>query len=476
MVNYLLNATIIWLLGLLVFDLVLRRQPRHKANRAWLLGALLLGVALPALPWQPSLSDDSVISRPLYTLTRARETIETGITPGNAEKEFDWLLLLEGVYLAGAFFSIARLFREVVVLARYYRNGKKQSNEGWIIVETGKEHGPFSLFGRIFISSKDHYDDAGWEMIVQHERAHGKLRHSADMLLLQVLQIVFWFHPLVYLYRRRLLMVHEYQADAAVITSRKAYGSFLLEQAMLGSAPALTHSFHHSPIKNRIRMLTNKTSRSGAFSHLLALPFLFISVAICSQSHSQVAKEEKLGDNKIRFKGNIIEFSKKTPPDTVEMTDPTTGDIKLMVWNKDPYPIAVNGEKIYEEQEISQPVVLKGNESLEENLLESIRDDISQLGDGHYSPGIVDMIVDKKGNLAYYKVNGLLGRSYKGTDDKPAQSVVDERIKKKVDAKVIAYLNRGKDFTPARVGGKAVAAMIEFRKNFVVKDHQVTLE
>lgn len=476
MVHYLLNATIIWLLGLLLFDLLLRRHPGHKANRIWLLSALLLGALLPAFPWQQyALPDNTPANQPLYILTRTRQTIETGITPDSTGSGPDWSLLALCTYMAGALFNLALVLREAMLLVRYYRKGRKHRDGNVTVIETGQRHGPFSLLHYVFVGNKDQYSTSGWQMILQHEQAHGKLLHFADMLLLQVLQIVFWFHPLVYLYRGRLLMVHEYQADAFVIAERSTYGSFLVEQSMLRGTPALSHSFSYSPIKNRIRMLThNQSSRFGQLRYLLTVPFLFVAVALCSQSFSQITQEEKLGDNKVRFKGNIIEFSPERV-DTIITVDPVTNAERMMVMKAEGYPLTVNGEKIYEELETPGRAALKSNEDWQEDLFRTIREDLKQLPDGLYTPGIFNTIIDKNGQIAYYRVRGLssAGNVPFGQDNPPP--VIDDAVKKKIDAKVAVYLDRGKSFTPAAVRGNAVPVQIEFRKFFLVKDHNVTL-
>ncbi len=112
----------------------------------------------------------------------------------------------------------------------------------------------------IFVGSRSEYSEGEWGMILAHEQRHSVLLHAVDAALVQTLRIVFWFNPLVYMFSRRLQMVHEYQADKASASQPQEYGRFLVEQAVLQSAPAISQPFNRSPIKNRILMLTKNAS------------------------------------------------------------------------------------------------------------------------------------------------------------------------------------------------------------------------
>src|ERR1035437_1666769 len=120
----------------------------------------------------------------------------------------------------------------------------------------------------------EQYTNEEWSMILTHEKRHTIFLHIIDLLLMQAARIIFWFHPLVYIYNKRLLLLHEYQADNAAARQPKVYGSFLVEQAMLQTAPSISHSFNRSPIKNRIVMLTRRSSAIAKVKILVFIPLI----------------------------------------------------------------------------------------------------------------------------------------------------------------------------------------------------------
>ena len=57
------------------------------------------------------------------------------------------------------------------------------------------------------------------EAIVLHEKAHLRLRHSFDLLVTDLAGCLQWFNPAMWLLRRELRAIHEYEADEAVLDS-----------------------------------------------------------------------------------------------------------------------------------------------------------------------------------------------------------------------------------------------------------------
>ena len=52
---------------------------------------------------------------------------------------------------------------------------------------------------------------------MKHELTHIRQKHSYDIVFIELLNILFWLSPMVYLYKKSLKNVHEYLADAAVL-------------------------------------------------------------------------------------------------------------------------------------------------------------------------------------------------------------------------------------------------------------------
>jgi TonB family protein len=190
-----------------------------------------------------------------------------------------WLSALWGVYLLGCCVALGRFLYGLITLAKYYRRGRKHWEDGLCWVESDADHAPFSWLNLLFWSTRTQADAAEREAIIAHERAHIRQRHSWDILLLEIVGILFWWHPLWYAYRYELTNVHEYLADAAVLTATptREYGKLLLRQCLRQPELPLVQPFHTSQLKKRIIMMTKSPSTSLAMGkYLLFLPLTLL--------------------------------------------------------------------------------------------------------------------------------------------------------------------------------------------------------
>src|SRR6185312_1378413 len=140
----------------------------------------------------------------------------------------------------------------------------------------------FSFFNFLFIG--DDAPRAG--TMITHELVHIRQKHSADIVFLEVLKIVSWFNPVVYLLQNSLKTVHEYIADeqtAAYETDALSYSSFLLNNAYGAGGSSITHSFfNYNLLKKRIIMLNQQ--RSGNLARLKYLAVIPICAALLCAS------------------------------------------------------------------------------------------------------------------------------------------------------------------------------------------------
>ncbi len=115
-----------------------------------------------------------------------------------------------------------------------------------------------------------------------HELAHVRQLHSLDVLFVELIQIIFWFNPLIYFYKQAIKLNHEYLADESVINTCKdiaAYQQMLLSKVS-SNHPTLASSLHFSLTKKRFIMMTKSNSPKKAFIKKFALIPLSMCIAV----------------------------------------------------------------------------------------------------------------------------------------------------------------------------------------------------
>ena len=461
MLQYIINTSAIWITGLIAFDMFLRKEAHHGFNRFYLLLILFAGILIPLWSWDTdSIVYTTVVSQPMAEQTAiARGTIVNN-SEGFILNWEQWLLI---IYLGGLAAILFITLKDMLNIYRLFRGGDKHKHGTWTVVETGTSISPFSAFRYVFISNRKNYSTEELAMILAHEEQHGHLLHFIDVLITRLCAVVFWFNPIIYILEKRLRMTHEYQADAAVDNYPEEYGRFLIEQSILGAAPMMAHSFTRSPLKKRIVMLTRKTTMLTKSKRLIVLPVLALSM-ICFTKNAFSFDEPKKDGNKVTFKGNVIEYnSVSASVDTVIVYDPITGEEQMLLTRREPSPIKINGETIYNAGSIRTPGKYGGDvsdmsnfssDALKMYLLTNMKKELKKLNDGEYKIVLGDIVIDKKGAIAFYSFGGVWQISR--DNSKYAEKEIDPDMGKQITRKISALIDNAPKSKPATISDEPV--------------------
>jgi TonB family protein len=192
------------------------------------------------------------------------------------------------IYLSVILILFFRFFKAVYFILRLYLKNKKEYHDSFIIVRAGQS--PFSFFSLVFLEDKQQD-----ERILNHELVHVREKHSFDIMLIEILKIVFWFNPFIYLLSKYLKENHEFAADNKVIEvwPRKTYSEILISQMQSGMQFQITNNFFNSLIKNRIKMMY-RSKKSNHWKYLTAVVFGILMIFFTNHLQSQnVTKPDK---------------------------------------------------------------------------------------------------------------------------------------------------------------------------------------
>ena len=288
---YSLKVSVFLIAFYLMFKSLMSRETLHRANRYLILGSIGLSFVLPL--WHITLNAAPGHAVTAAELSQSVVWLEEVIIGGDASHSLDWRALAVVVFYAGIGVCLLRMILSIIGVLRVIRRGERQTlPDGTVLVITDDEQAPFSWVKYIIINRKDH--DENLQEILTHERAHIRCRHSIDVLVCDVLCCLQWFNPAMWLLRRELCAVHEYEADKAVLDSginAKQYQILLIKKAAGGKWYSIANSFNHSKLKYRITMMSRKKSSGWTMAKALyVLPiaaFAAIAFANCSKTESE---------------------------------------------------------------------------------------------------------------------------------------------------------------------------------------------
>jgi len=283
-------------------------------NRTFLIVALGFSLILPAAGlyigrstpqivsyrqslFQGIMLDEVVITAEGVTISTPVETIadEEAVAPiqepANSFNiwKYLWLIYIIGVGVMGLVF----LFKLGKIIFIIIKSPKKKM-PGYTAVFTGKEHGSYSFFNYAFFPNENVNAE-----IVRHEMSHIAHHHSADILFVELMMIIQWFNPFIYLYKRELQSLHEYMADRDVVATgidKQNYMMLILQQCTAVDFSNMSNNFSFLLTKKRIKMITqSKKTKGVVIKALLTLPlFALLLFANCKSNENNTPKEEKI--------------------------------------------------------------------------------------------------------------------------------------------------------------------------------------
>ena len=286
---YAIKSAILLILLFVPGIFLMFKEKMFRFNRMTLLAILMLSLVLP-------LCNFSRLSMDRMPAVQAieRGLIQAGIPveiPNyisteditSQEKPFPWFYVVSILYGIGVMTILCIRLREVLSMGLIIRRGSiwAKEEDGIRIYCHAENVAPFSWLRNIVISEAD-YKENGREIIL-HEKAHILYQHSADILLLTLVEAVQWWNPFVYLLGMYLRDVHEYEADDYVLRqgiSCHAYSELVIRKAVGANSYTFANNFNHSLTKNRISMMLKTNSKRSRRSRVLyVLPMIALALS-----------------------------------------------------------------------------------------------------------------------------------------------------------------------------------------------------
>lgn len=304
---YSLKVGVCLALFYLFFKLLLSRETFHRFNRIVVLGGMVASFLLPLCV--------ITIRRelpplPVDPLSGALPVAET---PQSAAEPFPWRELAGWLFVFGCAVTCLRTLVSLVGVWRLIRRGRcERLDDGMVLVLFAAPVRPCSWGRYVVISDRDLAENG--PAILAHERAHARLCHSMDILVADLAGCLQWFNPAMWLLRRELRQIHEYEADEAVLRSgvdARSYQMLLIKKAVGGRWYSVANSLNHSNLKNRITMMLRKrSSRLAEARVLVLLPLVGLALGAFAETRYVIPDDKDTKEIRtIRIEGSRISTS-----------------------------------------------------------------------------------------------------------------------------------------------------------------------
>ncbi|MEO0571186.1 MAG: M56 family metallopeptidase, partial [Bacteroidota bacterium] len=275
MIPYILETIAFQLVFLLVYDLFLKKETFFQWNRAYLLITFMLSLNLPWIKIEAfkTIIQPEALFYPdfLWQLN----SMEFTVNPTEKTSLWESLSSYEWTFFIGFLLMSIWFVFKVYRIQRLRSRGTIYYYQAFTKVVVRESQVAFSFFNQIFLGDGIPPDKE--PQIMAHELVHIRQWHSLDLLFFEVMRIVMWFNPMVYLYQNRMAELQEFIADSKVAKGNKSaqYQLLLSEAFRTQNLSFVNQFFKESLIKKRIVMLTRTKSKTILqLKYLLLLPII----------------------------------------------------------------------------------------------------------------------------------------------------------------------------------------------------------
>jgi hypothetical protein len=277
MIVFLIKFTLCLTLCLGIYYLVLAREKMHTFNRFYLLLSLCLAFSVPFIELENA---GKTVLVPA-SISLVQKTILVEISPSEVQLTDFTSSYLLFIYSLGLLAFSIRFCRNLLTMRATIRKHEHVSYKTATLVLLPQKVLPHTFLGFIFIHKESYLQGRINEELLAHELAHVEQKHSWDILFIEFVGILFWYNPLIYLYKRAIKLNHEFLADESVIRAYQHisfYQQMLLHTLSTSNCNSLSSHLNYSLTKKRFAMMTKNTSLLRALVTKAAIAPLFVGI------------------------------------------------------------------------------------------------------------------------------------------------------------------------------------------------------
>jgi len=274
---FIIKSSIALAVFYLYFHVFLERTKQFYLNRLYLLSSSLFAVVIPFLRL-PSMQVKEDVGMMSIMLQEVSVVANYSVAKESVQATY-----LNYIYLGGVILVLALFITRLISLYGVVKKNSAVNRGIYKLVELSESFKAYSFFKYVFVSKESKCE----EKIISHELVHVRQKHSIDIIIINILQGILWFNPIIYLYRKAIEYNHEYIADKEVIKHHSAGGYLqLLINQRMGTSVLLTNSFAQSNLKKRIKMMKKTNNKRYAlikYTSAFALPVVMLfAMAACN--------------------------------------------------------------------------------------------------------------------------------------------------------------------------------------------------
>lgn len=398
---YFFKANIALACFFIMYKLCFSNDTFFHIRRTVLISGILFAFMYPFIVFHSWVKEQKLLSDAADYYVELKELVVTSTQAGPLWHQSIQEYLFYA-YLGVSFLLVGNFLIKLCMLLRIkLASQRTQYGDTTLYVPRG-EMAPFSFFNWIFVDPA-RFSDKEIKEVVLHEQTHSNGGHSFDLLILEIVKIICWANPFVWLLSREVEQNLEYIADNAVVSSgvdAKAYQYHLVGVASSTPMSVLHTGFNYYNLKKRILVLNQKRScRIARAKYVLIVPIGVLFIATNS-----IETVTKLANSMVsELKEIPVQLSAVNPLPQVTLPqfmqkDKAEQPVSLVVEKPAPKPLDPN-EEIFVTVE-DMPEFPGGQRNLMSFIGRNVKYPVVAQENGIQGRVVVQFVINKDGQVA----------------------------------------------------------------------------
>ena len=303
--QYILESSLSLITFYAIFYWLLRKDTFHHFNKYYLLTTSLISVLLPFIDFHV-IDTANQAAGSVESLIQYRADLKQ-YESGMSNNMFYTITIsdvVKAVFYVGVFLTGLKFLHSLFQLIDKVKKNKRRS----VSEDTPKNILGSSVFS--FLYWNEEANSKNNQLLMKANASKLKPWHSIDVIIMELLVVVNWINPLIYLFRNRFYKINEYVIDESIAAhsgGRKQYAEQLMETNLKFNTNQ--DRSNYVSIVDRVMVLTKKrTSALGKLKPLLVIPMAFVMMSLYSFDYADKLPDE-VKSSLIRIENSLMNAS-----------------------------------------------------------------------------------------------------------------------------------------------------------------------
>lgn len=299
MIEYLQKFLLGSLMLYSVYYLFLRNEKTFRFNRFYLLMLIPVSLAIPLITVQTNYIEIPT-STPLVWEMPMEQAVYTNVEQTSEIRpeaiQTNWNQVIFYLYLAVCVVLFMRFTLNLYKIRQFKRSGELIQLEGYQVCLKEDLKSSFTFLNTVYTNKAKYLAQLLPSSILEHERAHVRQKHSYDIILMEFLNVLLWFNPVIYLIKKSIKLNHEFLADEAVCSEESImpdYQKTLINYSKLNSynEPMMASRLTFGETKKRLKMMVKNTHKPTAWIKQSIGVAAIAAAVLALGNHKVIARE-----------------------------------------------------------------------------------------------------------------------------------------------------------------------------------------